>query len=188
MRKESNEEKVSLNECKILVKKYLRLKEQKRIADESLKSFKEEFESKIEKYFEQKNIEKYLDISFYGESSSDIEDIRVNRIQKVSIDFDAIKLENVLSKQLRKQVIIKKYEIIDYDGMARYLKDCGVDRKIFKSFLSLSITVYDQELERLEELGKITKEQIQNCYTTKRQKPYFTAKVKKGKTYGEQEQ
>ena len=185
MRKEN---KVSLNECKRLAKKYLRVKEQKIIAEKAIKDFKQEFNDKMERYFRQENIRKSLDISYFEESNSDIEDIRVNRIQKVSIDFDAVKLENVLSKQLSKQIIVKKYEIIDYDGLVRYLKDCEVNPKIFKSFLSVSKTVDIQELERLEELGKITKEQIQDCYTTKRQKPYFTVKVKRGNSYGEQEQ
>ena len=185
MRKEN---KVSLTECKGLAKKYLRVKEQKIIAEKAIKDFKQEFNDKMERYFKQENIAKSFDISCFDESSSCLEDVRVNRIQKISVDFDAVKLENVLSKQLRKQVIIKRYEIIDYDGLVKYLKDCGVNTKIFKQFLNVSKTVDVQELERLEELGKITKEQIQNCYTTKRQKPYFTVKVKKGNSYGEQEQ
>ena len=163
MRKEN---KVSLTECKRLAKKYLRVKEQKIIAEKAIKDFKQEFNDKMERYFKQENIAKSLDISCFDESSSCLEDVRVNRIQKISVDFDAVKLENVLSKQLRKQVIIKRYEIIDYDGLVKYLKDCGVNPKIFKQFLNVSKTVDVQELERLEELGKITKEQIQNCYTT----------------------
>ena len=105
MRKEN---KVSLNECKRLAKKYLRVKEQKIIAEKAIKDFKQEFNDKMERYFRQENIKKSLDISYFEESNSDIEDIRVNRIQKVSIDFDAVKLENVLSKQLSKQIIFER--------------------------------------------------------------------------------
>ena len=86
MRKNKSNEQISLNECKRLAKKYLRLKEQKIIAEKAIKDFKQEFESKIEKYFEQENIEKSLDISFFNESSSCIEDIRVNRVQKKTIE------------------------------------------------------------------------------------------------------
>ena len=47
------ENKVSLNECKRLAKKYLRVKEQKIIAEKAIKDFKQEFNDKMERYFRQ---------------------------------------------------------------------------------------------------------------------------------------
>ena len=110
----------------------------------------------------------------------------VNRIQKSSVEFDPDKLAKALGKQLAKQVIIKKYEITDMDALIAYLKECDVDPKIFKSFLNVSQSVDIQELDRLEEIGKITAEQVKGCYTVKRQKPYFTVGVKRGHDDGEQ--
>lgn len=173
MRKNKSNEQVSLNECKTLVKKYLRLKEQKRIAEEALKSFKEEFESKIEKYFEQKNIEKSIDISFYDESSSCIEEIRVNRVQKKTIEFDADKLEKCLEKQLSKKVISKRYEISDYKGLVKYLKSCGVNPEEFKKYITVKKQVDVEELERLEELGMIDLDTISGCYKVILHNPFF---------------
>ena len=59
------ENKVSLNECKRLAKKYLRVKEQKIIAEKAIKDFKQEFNDKMERYFRRENIKKSLDISYF---------------------------------------------------------------------------------------------------------------------------
>ena len=64
-------------------------------------------------------------------------------------------------------------------GLITYLQECGVDPKIFKSFISVEESVDVKELERLEELGKISKEQLKGCYSVKCQKPYY--QVRKGR-------
>ena len=65
------------------------------------------------------------------------------------------------------------------NALTAYLKECDVDPKIFKSFISVSKSVDVQELDRLEEIGKITAEQVKGCYTIKKQNPYFTVGVKR---------
>jgi len=65
-------------------------------------------------------------------------------------------------------------------GLITYLKECGIDPKVFKSFISVRKTVDTKELDRLEELGMITAEQIKGCYTVKNQNPYFTVNIGKG--------
>jgi hypothetical protein len=70
------------------------------------------------------------------------------------------------------------------NGLITYLKDCGISPKVFKSFISVRKTVNTKELDRLEELGKITAEQIKGCYTVKSQSPYFTVNVGKGQDNG----
>ena len=93
--------------------------------------------------------------------------------------FNADKLEKVLGKKISDNVIIKKYEIVDMFGLIAYLKECNVDPKIFKSFLSVTKSVDVKELERLDELGKISIEQLNGCYTVNKQKPYFTVGLKR---------
>ena len=66
-------------------------------------------------------------------------------------------------------------------ALVTYLKECGVDPKIFKSFIVTTKSVDTKELDRLEEIGKITTSQVQGCYTVKNQKPYFTVGLRKGK-------
>ena len=94
-------------------------------------------------------------------------------------DIDA--LENNLSKEMSKDVIDKSYTITDINRLIIYLKSCGVDPKVFKSFINVTKTVDEKKLDKLADLGLIRKEQLEGCYTLKRKKPYFTVKMKRGK-------
>ena len=106
--------------------------------------------------------------------------IAVTRIQNSKVEFNPDKLEKALGKQLASNVVHKRYEITDMNGLTAYLRSCNVDPKIFKSFLSVSKIVDTKELDRLEELGKITTKQVEGCYTIKKQNAYFTVNVTKG--------
>lgn len=105
----------------------------------------------------------------------------VNRVQKTSVIFDIDALENNLSKEISKDVIDKSYTITDINRLIIYLKSCGVDPKIFKSFINVTKTVDEKKLDKLADLGLIREEQLEGCYTLKRKKPYFTVKMKRGK-------
>lgn len=105
----------------------------------------------------------------------------VNRVQKTSVIFDIDALENNLSKEMSKDVFDKSYTITDINRLIIYLKSCGVDPKVFKSFINVTKTVDEKKLDKLADLGLIRKEQLEGCYTLKRKKPYFTVKMKRGK-------
>ena len=105
----------------------------------------------------------------------------VNKVQKTSVIFDIDALENNLSKEMSKDVIDKSYTITDINRLIIYLKSCGVDPKVFKSFINVTKTVDTKKVDKLADLGLISKEQLEECYTLKRQKPYFTVKMKRGK-------
>lgn len=105
----------------------------------------------------------------------------VNKVQKTSVIFDIDALENNLSKEMCKDVIDKSYTITDINRLIVYLKSCGVDPKVFKSYINVTKTVDEKKLDKLADLGLISKEQLKGCYTLKRQKPYFTVKMKRGK-------
>lgn len=115
--------------------------------------------------------------------ANDLDDeyLIVNKVQKTSIDFDVDKLENNLSKEMSKDVIDKSYTITDINRLIVYLKSCGVDPKVFKSFINVTKTVDEKKLDKLADLGLINKEQLEGCYTLKRKKPYFTVRMKRGK-------
>lgn len=154
------------------------LKEKQKQFDET----KKEFYEKMEKFFEENDVEKST--VFTSKSLKDEDDLTVTRTQKSSITFYPEKVKKALGKELSKQVIESRYEIIDFDGLVSYLKECGVDPKIFKTFLNVEKKVNEKELDKLDELGKIDIKQLKGCYTVKNQKPYFT--VKRGKNNGEQ--
>ena len=105
----------------------------------------------------------------------------VNKVQKTSVIFDIDALENNLSKEMCKDVIDKSYTITVINRLIVYLKSCGVDPNVFKSFINVNKTVDEKKLDKLANLGLIRKEQLEGCYTLKRQKPYFTVKMKRGK-------
>lgn len=177
MTKKNRKAKLSSAECRQLVRKFFEEQVRFKQVQSQFNELKAQFNSAMEDYFEREGIDKSITFSFDDLVESNLV---VNRIQKSSVEFDPDKLAKALGKQLAKQVIIKRYEIIDMDALIAYLKECGVDPKIFKSFLNISQIVDIQELDRLEEIGKITAEQIKGCYTIKRQKPYFTVSVKRG--------
>lgn len=56
-----------------------------------------------------------------------------------------------------------------------------VEQKVFKSFINVTKKVDEKKLDKLADLGLISQEQLEGCYTLKRQKPYFTFKMKRGK-------
>lgn len=140
---------------------------------------KEQFYSDMEDYFSCNDIDSEgIEIDYTDERVSEGR-LTVKKIQKSSVEFDADKLEKVLGEEFN-AVIIKRYEVTDMAGLVAYLKECGCDPKIFKSFIQTTKSVDTKELDRLEEIGKITAAQVKGYYEVKPQKPYFTVTVKKG--------
>lgn len=181
--KKDRKPKLNKNECRQSARRFFEKQSKFKKVQSQFNELKAQFNSDMEDYFECESIDKSLTIESDDLAESDLV---VNRIQKSSVEFNPDKLEKALGKELSKQVIIKRYEITDIDALIAYLKECNVDPKIFKSFLIVSKTVDTNELDRLDELGKISTEQVKGCYTIKRQKPYFTVGVKRGNDNGEQ--
>lgn len=141
---------------------------------------KEQFYSDMEDYFFCNDIDPNEGVTIeYDNELVYSGTLTVKKVQKSSVEFDANKLEKALGKEFS-DVIIKKHEITDMTGLVTYLKECGCDPKIFKSFIQTTKSVDTKELDRLEEIGKITIAQVKGCYEVKPQKPYFTVTVKKG--------
>lgn len=181
--KEKNRKSKSKDEIRQSVQEYFEKQLKFKKVQSQFNELKAQFSSDMEDYFECESIDKTLTIESESLAESDLV---VNRIQKSSVEFNPNKLEKALGKELSKQVIVKRYEITDINALIAYLKECNVDPKIFKSFLIVSKTVDTKELDKLDELGKISTEQIKGCYTIKHQKPYFTVNVKRGNDNGEQ--
>ncbi|MBR6604631.1 MAG: hypothetical protein IKK92_01965 [Prevotella sp.] len=176
--------KPSMNECRQSVLNFFEEQTKFKAAQSQFNGEKEKFNSLMEAFFKNEALDKSVVFTELG-VDEERKSYTVTRIQKSSVEFDADKLEKQLPKAIVKDVIIKRYEIVDIDGLIAYLKECGVDPKIFKSFLHVSKSVDCTELDRLDELGKISRGQVKGCYTVKRQKPYFTVSVKRGHDDGE---
>lgn len=144
---------------------------------ERFNTIKQLFYNDAEELFNYEGIDKLV------VETNDLDDeyLIVNKVQKTSIDFDVDKLENRLGKKFSKEVIEKQYTITDFNRLVIYLKSCGVDPKVFKSFINVTKEVDEKKLDKLADLGLVNKEQFEGCYTLKRKKPYFTVRMKRGK-------
>lgn len=170
--------KLNSDECKQSIVNFFQKKKRFEQIQTRFCEIKADFYSDMEDYFKHNSIDGKLTIDS-GEFDG-VESLVVTRIQSSRVEFNPDKLEKVLGKELSCDVIQKHYEIVDMNGLVTYLKECGINPKVFKSFISVRKTVNTKELDRLEELGKITAEQIKGCYTVKSQSPYFTVNVGKG--------
>lgn len=166
------EKKTTQSEFESLALEFYEKQRKFKNIEKKFKELKDEFSKEAEKFFRKKGVSK-INIDKLREQS-----ISINMVQKASVDFDVDKLEKSLG-ELSKDVIDKRYEIIDMPGLAKYLKSCGVNPKVFKSFLLVSKTVNTKKLDDLEERGEVSLEQIKNCYTLTQHNPYFTFKVNK---------
>lgn len=182
MTKANKKAKLTIDDYRQSVRKFFEKQIRFKEIQTQFNELKTQFNSDMEEFFKNEGIDKSV---VFSDKELVQGSLVVNRIQKSSVQFNADKLEKALSKEISKQVIVKRYEITDIDALITYLKECNVDPKIFKSFLNVSKTVDTQELDRLEELGKITEKQVRGCYTVKCQNPYFTVGVKRGQDDGE---
>lgn len=139
---------------------------------ENFEEAKEQFYNDMDEYFESKNIEDNsvtFEYQTLGESS-----IKVTKVQRTNVEFKVDKLEKILPKEIAKKVIVKRYEVGDMQGLILYLRKCNVDPQVFKSFLNVTKSVDTKAMDKLEELGKISIEQIEGCYSIKKSNPYYT--------------
>lgn len=145
--------------------------------EERFKQLKVTCTQTINRYFEENGIKKSTTVNCGGSISNDI---RVSKVERVSVSFDADKVEKALPRNIQEKVINKKYEINDLYGLVNYLKSCGVSPKLFKSFLDITKTVNVEELERLIELGEVNESDLDGCFSVTKFEPYYKLKVEKG--------
>lgn len=170
--------KLNSDECKQSIMNFFQKQKRFKQIQTRFCEIKADFYNDMEDYFKYNNIDGKLTIEC--NELADVQSFVVTRIQSSRVEFNPDKLEKALGKELSRDVIQKHYEIVDMNGLVTYLKECGINPKVFKSFVSVRKTVNTKELDKLEELGKITAEQIKGCYTVKSQSPYFTVNIGKG--------
>lgn len=171
-------------QAELAAKLYFQAQREYKKAQEKFGEIKKDFYGIMSDYYEYNSIEGG---KVFFDEEADSPPLVVTRVQNTRIKFDPDKLEKALGKTLSEDVIVKRYSINDMLGLVSYLKQCGVDPKVFKSFITVSKTVDDKALDQLESIGKITAEQIKGCYTVNKDRPYFTVSVGKGQRNGEQE-
>lgn len=171
--------KLSSDECKKAILSYFQTQKKFKRMQTRFGEIKADFYNDMEDFFNCNNIDGKLTIEL-DEEFADVEKIVVTRIQNSKVEFNPDKLEKVLGKELSQNVIQKQYEIVNIEGLISCLRDCGVSSKMFRNFISIRKFVNVKELEKLEELGQISAEQIKGCYSIKSQSPYFTVNAGRG--------
>ena len=168
--------KLNSEECRQSILRFFQKQKKFKQIQTQFSEIKADFYDSMEDYFKCNDVDGKLTI----DCGLDIGNLVVTRVQSSKIEFNPNKLEKALGKELAQSVIQKHYEIADMGGLVTYLKESGISPEIFKSFITVRKTVNTKELDRLEQLGMITAEQIKGCYTVKSQNPYFTVNIGKG--------
>lgn len=161
------------------IKEYYEKKKKFQVLEKKLKELKADFDNTMLRYFQDNDISD--EVAIKNDETTSIEYISVKKCQKVKLIFDADKLEKNLKKSISKDIIIKDYKINDIDGFIAYAKECGMNPKVLKSFLSVTKSVDVNEIDSLEQLGKISIDDLKGCYTINKSAPYFTVSVKRNK-------
>lgn len=101
---------------------------------------------------------------------------RVKKVYKNRVVYDAEKVENAVGKKLASEIIEKEYTVNDMVGLTAYLKECGVDPKVFKDFIDVSKTVNTAKLEQAYQLGKVEMKDLRGCYDVELISSYIDVK------------
>lgn len=163
-----NKKHDKLNE--LIVKKYCAqrdLKQAKKVADE----INRQVNPVIEDFMEQEGVDAIHTSFFAGEQvekngtkRSVEKSVRLMRVTRRKVFFDADALEDKLGKEFCRNFIHRQYEITDWDGMVKLLKSYGVKPKEFLPFINLIKTVDETALNQMESLGDISKEDLEGTY------------------------
>lgn len=99
--------------------------------------------------------------------------IRVTKISPQRFIWDVHKLKEKLKKQVYDRIVTRKYVITDYVQLVRYLKSCGVDPTIFKSYIKTEDKIDMKTFEKEYSTGKIKLSDVEGCYKIEDGEPYL---------------
>ena len=80
------------------------------------------------------------------------------------IAYDIEKLEQKLSKILRKEVINKEVVVVDYEGLTSLLREAGIKPKQFKDLIEVRKAVNNDAIKQLFDTNQLSLEDIDGCY------------------------
>lgn len=150
--------------------------ERKRTYESTKRSFEDdkyEFNQEMDRYFdvvadEDGKVIVNLEGMFKG-----VKKLICQRISQVKVEFDIKKLDKILSKEQRKKVIQKHYQVNNWPGLLKLLKESGVEWKKFLKYVNVSESVDEGKLEQLVELGELNSEEVKACSKTKIKTQYY---------------
>ena len=159
-------DKIEFDKIKVKALKFKKVQEEYK----ALEKEKDELSKDLRNFMFVNGISEF---DFEKESLDGRSVVTVKNIKKVTVTFDADKLEKRLDKELCNEFIEKKYEINNIEGLVKYLKSCGVDPKEFKKYINVEKKVNNKKLDEISNLGDITEEDLKGCFTTKESVGYI---------------
>lgn len=178
MKKERKTDTSLFEKSKFLAYEFFKKNSEIKSLQKQMETLKKNFYASTSDFFDENDIEKEVSFSYNEIAVNTV--LNIKKVQKVSVEFDADKTEKVLDKSLRDEVISKRYEITDIEGLIEYLKECGVNPKRFKSYISVEKSVDVSALENLVATGKVNESDFEGCYSVKKSNPYFSVTARKG--------
>lgn len=138
---------------------------------EKFKSIKETYEKRreelqcvIRKYIDDEGLKYFRFLADSGVFKNANSILKVNNVKQKKVNFDIPKLKKSISKETFNKIVKKEYKIDDMEGLIDYLKKCGVNPKVFKSFLIITETVDQNVVNELGESGELKLEDLKGCY------------------------
>lgn len=155
-----------MNKLEQLIFELDELKQTNKEQQDKFQIKKKYLEKKIDQLLEKKN-----EVS-YSFSDSGIF-YKATSVKLKSIEWKINTLQQVLDKEIFNEICNKTYTIIDYDGMAKYLKSIGADPKKIKSFISCEKKIDQKKVDQLSELGEISLDDLEGCYSVQNKESYI---------------
>ena len=154
------------NKLKSICIEMFRLK----LAEQTAKEKYAELQSKLKGYFE-KSSEKGLQYSVDGKS------YRVTNVEPVKLIRDVEKLKSQLKQhdvetEIINSVIETSYSISDWKKFVEILSSHGIKAKEVLPIISTQKKVNQKKIDEMSELGYITTEDIDGCYTIEKTNGY----------------
>lgn len=114
---------------------------------------------------DQKSIEVELDegANYYANHTK----YMVTKKQTKTIIWNIAKIKQIFAKQIQKKILNKIYTVNDWDGLVKLMKKHRVPPNEFKQFFDLQEKVNEKEIDRLAGIGKISIDNLNECYSVK---------------------
>lgn len=170
--------------------RYFELKQQYEELGKQVDAEKKKFYASMESEYENGNFDGSSYDLVYGYDTEDSTravggSFKIVRQVKRQIKWDLKKLLRNVGKKSYNEITDRSYEVIDFTGLAKYVKSLGGEPDIFKSFFNVTETVDEKKIDELGELGEIDTDQLSGCYEVIEGKPWFRISFKASEADGE---
>lgn len=99
--------------------------------------------------------------------------LKILKIKPKKIHWNVEKLKTKLKKNIFDRVVEKKYVIVDYPQLVKYLKSCGVNPAIFKLYVEAEHKIDMKALEKEYSTGALKMSEVKGCYQVEEGSAYI---------------